>query len=256
MTEATGRGVRFLLARLLAALGAVFFALPFFGVVDLLVVLVNDPDWRTSYLLEAGWGVLFTVLVAAPFAGLAFRPERGLLVAQLVAVSVALAAATLWSAYAPALVPAVLVVVLATGVGQLAGIRPRAVPLDRWLRWIVVLGAVGGGAFATRVVGEYPAAEPDITWGIDHHPVQAAVGLALVAVAAVAAAGVGGRVAGWRVPVWTVALGAGWLGAWSIGYPDVPGSAGRDLGTAALAWAVLFAVTAEVRVRCTAGGPG
>jgi hypothetical protein len=249
------RGVRLRLARLLAGLGAVFFAVPFFGVVDLLVVLVNDPDWRASYLLEAGWGVLFTFLVAVPCAFLAVRPDRGLWVAQLVAVSVSLAVATLWTAYAPVLVPAVLVVALAAGVGQLAGVGPRPLPLDRWLRWIVVLGAVGAGAFATRVIGEYPAVDPDLTWGIDHHPVQAAAGLALVAVGAVAAAGVGGRVAGWRVPVWTVSVAAGWLGAWSAVHPGVPGSAGAGLGVTAVAWAVLFAATAEVRVRRTTGGP-
>ena len=207
----------------------------FFGLIDLQTVLLNDPDWRESYLLETGWGVLFTLLVAVPLGALAARPHRGILLAQLVAVSVAIAAATLWSGYAPLLAPATSVVVLAAVVGQLAGQRPRALPLDRALRWLAVLGAFGGGAFATRVLGEYPAVDPDLTWGLDHHPMQAALGLAVATVGAVAAAGVGGRAAGWRVPVWTLALATTWVGAWSVVHPDVPASAGTVLGAGAVA---------------------
>ncbi len=243
--------MRNVLARVVAGLGSVFFAVVFFGLVDLQTVLRHDPGWRESYLLETGWGVLFTLLVAVPLGALAARPHRGILLAQLVAVSVAIAAATLWSGYAPLLVPATVVVVLAAAVGQLAGHRPRGLPLDRALRWLAVLGAFGGGAFATRVLAEYPAAQPDVTWGLDHHPMQAALGLGVATVAAVAAAGVGGRAAGWRVPVWTLGAGAAWAGGWSVAYPDVPGSAGTVLGAGAFAWGLAFAGVAEWRVRRT-----
>jgi hypothetical protein len=243
--------VRTLTARAVAGLGSAFFAVVFFGLIDLATVLRQDPDWHESYLLEAGWGVQFTLLVAVPLGALAVRPGRGLWVAQLVAVSVAMAGATLWSGYAWQVVPATAVVVLAAAVGQLAGHRPRAPQLDRALRWLAVLGAFGGGAFATRVLAEYPAADPDVTWGLDHHPMQAALGLAVPLVAAVAAAGVGGRAPGWRVPVWTLALAAAWVGAWSVVYPQVPGSAGTALGACAVAWGLAFAGVAEWRVRRT-----
>jgi hypothetical protein len=244
-------GVRIVTARFVAGVGSFFFAVLFFGLIDLSTVLLQDPDWRESYLLEAGWGALFTLLVAVPLGVLTARPGRGILLAQLVAVSVAIAAATLWAGYAPQLAPATGVVVLAAVIGQLAGHRFRGPQLDRALRWLTVLGAFGGGAFATRVLAEYPALEPDTTWGLDHHPMQAAVGLAVATVGAVAAAGVGGRTPGWRVPVWTVALAAVWIGGWSIVYPDLPGSAGTALGAGAVAWGAAFAGTAEWRVRRT-----
>lgn len=243
--------MRIVLARVVAGLGSVFFGALFFGLIDLTTVLINDPDWRESYLLETGWGVLFTLLVAVPFGALTVRPHHGVLLAQLVAVSVAIAAATLWSGYALLLVPATVVVVLAAAVGQLAGHRPRGLPLDRALRWMAVLGAFGGGAFASRVLAEYPAPQPDVTWGLDHHPMQAALGLAVATVGAVAAAGVGGLAAGWRVPVWTLAVGVCWVGGWSMVYPDLSGSMGSSLGLAAVAWAVAFAGVAEWRARRT-----
>jgi hypothetical protein len=243
--------VRIIIARVVAGLGSVFFGVLFFGIIDLQTVLLNDPDWRESYLLETGWGVLFTLLVAVPFGALVARPHHGILLAQLVAVSVAIAAATLWSGYALLLVPATVVVVLAAAVGQLAGHRPRGLPLDRALRWMAVLGAFGGGAFAARVLAEYPAPHPDLTWGLDHHPMQAALGLAVATVGAVGAAGVGGRAAGWRVPVWTLAVGVGWVGGWSMVYPDLPGSMGSGLGLAALVWAAAFGGVAEWRARRT-----
>lgn len=246
--------MRIVLARVVAGLGSVFFGVLFFGLIDLATVLINDPGWRESYLLETGWGVLFTLLVAVPLGALAARPHLGILLAQLVAVSVAMAAATVWSGYAPQLAPATGVVVVAAAVGQLAGHRLRGLPLDRALRWLAVLGAFGGGAFASGVLAEYPAADPDLTWGLDHHPMQAALGLAVATVGAVAAAGVGGRVAGWRIPVWTLSVTVGCVGGWSVVYPELPGSAGRGLGLAAVVWAVAFAGLAEWRCRRTTGG--
>ena len=244
--------VRITIARVVAALGSVLFAGVLFGLIDLATVLVNDPDWTGSYLLEAGWGALLSLLVAVPLAGLALRPRRGILVAQLVAVAVAMAVAAVWAGSTRQVVPATVVVVLAALVGQLAGHRLHPLPLDRALRWLAVLGAVGGGTFAARVLDGYPTPEPDITMGLDHHPMQAALGLAVATVGAVAAAGVGGRAAGWRLPVWTLAVAVGWVGAWSTVYPDVPGSAGGTLGAVAVAWAVAFAAVAEWRVRRTA----
>jgi hypothetical protein len=240
-------------ARTVAGVSALFWAVPFFGLVDLLVVLVNDPDWRASYLLETGWGVLFAVLVAAPLAAFAVRPGlgAGVVVAQLLAVAVAVAAAALWTGYPVQLVPAALLAGDAVLVGALAGVRPVAPPVDRVLRLLVVAGAVIGGAFSAALVDHHPSARPDITLGLDHLPMQVSLGLAMITVGAVAAAAVGGRSRGWRLPVWTLAPGVAWLGGWSVVYPDLEGSMGRGLGAAAVAWAVVFLVTAEVRVRRT-----
>jgi hypothetical protein len=250
-------------ARSVAGVSAAFWAVAFFGLIDLLVVVVNDPGWRGSYLLESGWGVIFTFLVAVPLAVYAVRPAvgAGVVVAQLLAVALAMVAAALWTGYLPQLVPAALVAGDGALVGALAGVRYAAPPLDRALRMLVVAGAVGGGAFAASVVDGFPSPRPDITLGLDHLPMQASLGLVVITLGAVAAGAVGGRAAGWRVPVWTLVVSIGWVGSWSVVYPDLEGSMGRGLGAAAVAWAVLFAVIAEWRVRRTpvpagTAGPG
>jgi hypothetical protein len=240
-------------ARIVAAVTALFWALPMFGLIDLLVVVVNDPDWHASYLLETGWGVLFAVLVAAPLLVYVVRPAlgAGVVVVQLLAISVAIAAAALWTGYLPQLVPALLVAGNGAALAVLARVRWAAPPIDAVLRILVVAGAVLGGAFAAASVDNHPMPDPDITMGLDHLPMQAALGLAVITVGAVAAGAVGGRAAGWRVPVWTLTLAVGWTGCWSVVYPDVPGSMDRGLGVAAVGWAVLFASAAEWRVRRT-----
>lgn len=237
--------------RIVAGVVALFWLVPFFGLIDLLVVVENDPEWHESYLLEAGWGALFTFLVAGPQVALAARRSvaPGVVVAELLAVAVAITGAVLWSGSLPLLVAAVLVAANALLLGAMSEVRRAFPPLDRALRVLVVVGAALGGAFAAGVLADHPMADPDITNGLDHLPMQAALGLAMATVGAVAAAAVGGRVPGWRVPVWTLVLAVGWVGGWSIVYPDLAGSMGSGLGTAAVVWAGLFAGVAEWRAR-------
>ena len=83
MSSRDNRWVSLRGARVVAGLSALFWAVPMFGLVDLLVVVVNDPGWRESYLLEAGWGVLFAVLVAGPLAVYAVRPGLAEVVASI-----------------------------------------------------------------------------------------------------------------------------------------------------------------------------
>src|SRR3954447_18171724 len=84
-------------ARILSALLALFFLVPFFGLIDLatLVGWVN-PDYLWSVPLEVSWGSLFTFFVAGAFVWIAVRPARpwpGLVQLGIVSVSRALAAA-------------------------------------------------------------------------------------------------------------------------------------------------------------------
>ncbi|QNN52566.1 hypothetical protein [Nocardioides mesophilus] len=240
-------------SRIFAVLTAAFWAVGFFGTIDLLVVMFFDDSWRESYLLETGWGTLFTVLVAAPLLVHAVRPRTGgLVAAQLLAVAVAIAAAAVWTGYLPQLVPALLLAANAAGLAALSRAHAAAPPIDGWLRWLVVAGAVLGGAFAAACVDTYPSLSPDITLGLDHLPMQAALGLAVITLGAVAAAAVGGRVPGARLPVWTLAGSVAWVGWWSTAYPDLEGSMGRGLGTAAIAWGCAFAAAAEWRLRRSA----
>jgi hypothetical protein len=62
-------------ARIAAVAAAVAWGFCFFGLIDLLVVLIQDDRFYDYYLLETGWGLLYTVLVAFPLATFAFRPR-------------------------------------------------------------------------------------------------------------------------------------------------------------------------------------
>ncbi len=79
--------------RAVTALSAAFWLLPFFGLIDLSVIVEQGPGWRPVYLLELGWGVLSVVLVGAPLAVAAVLGVSGVLSAQLLAVALAVAAA-------------------------------------------------------------------------------------------------------------------------------------------------------------------
>lgn len=239
-------------ARVVAGMTAALWAVGFFGIIDLLVVVAEDRDTTPFFMLEVGWGALVTFLIAVPLVALAVQPTQGVHLAQLLAVAVAVAAAAVWSGYLPQLVPAGLVAGNAVAIAALTGARFVGPPLDPWLRWLVVAGAVGGGAFAAMAVDNHPMTVPDITLGLDHLPMQAAIGLAVITVGMVATAGVGGRVPGWRVPVWTLAVTVGWVGYWSTVYPDLQGSLGWGLGWSAVAWSVAFVAVAESQARRTA----
>lgn len=237
-------------ARVVAALSALFWPGPFFGLVDLAVIVQQDPGWTPVYLLELGWGLLYVVLVGVPLMTAAVRGVSGVLVAQLLAVAVAVAVAALWCGYPRQLVPAAGLALDAVLLAWAAGVRGRGVPLDAWLRVVVVVGAVGAGTFAAGTVAAFPALDgSEVTWGIDHEPMQAGLGLSVVTVGAVATAALGGRVPAWRVPVWSLAGTTAALGAGSVVYPDLVGSLGRDLGLAALGWALALVAVAEGRAR-------
>ncbi|MGZ5417404.1 MAG: hypothetical protein ACXWDI_09510 [Nocardioides sp.] len=239
-------------ARVVAGVTAALWAVGFFGIIDLLVVVAEDGGTTAFFMLEAGWGALVTFLIAAPLVALSVQPTQGVHLAQLLAVAVAIAAAAVWSGYLPQLIPAVLVAGNALVIAALTAARFVGPPLDPWLRWLVVAGAVGGGAFAAMAVDNHPMTVPDITLGLDHLPMQAAIGLAVITVGMVATAGVGGRVPGWRVPVWTLAATIGWVGYWATVHPGLEGSPGRGFGWSAVAWAVAFVAVAESQARRTA----
>ena len=70
---------------------AIFWGYIFYGLIDFMVVFDRTPGFCESYLLETGWGLLYTVMVAAPLVALAFRPGRLSLVAQVAGVGICVA---------------------------------------------------------------------------------------------------------------------------------------------------------------------
>ncbi|GGM09641.1 hypothetical protein ACFFX1_01185 [Dactylosporangium sucinum] len=233
---------------------AVVFALtwlvyPGFGVPDLAVTW--DPAWAVA--LEAGWGLLFTVLVAAAFARVAVRPRRSApAVVQLLCVAAALAvsaAASLeWALLLVALAVAGEALVVAFAPGR-EPLTTGGVRVDRPLAVLAGLGALPWLAYANAMYAANRLGLPeDISIGIDHYAVQGAVGLALVVLSWTAAcrprlrrfAGVG------------VGLVAAYLGLVCLAFPGTPGGFGPVWSALSMAWGIAFGTLAAVR----GAGPG
>src|SRR4051794_6944582 len=80
-----------LAVRLGAGASALFWALLFFGLIDLSVVVSSRPDFVAYVPLEASWGALFTFFVAGALVVAAWRPDDTRAPAvQLLIVTVAL----------------------------------------------------------------------------------------------------------------------------------------------------------------------
>jgi hypothetical protein len=238
-------------ARLVAAFCAVFWGYLFFGIIDLAVVLDRTPGFYDSYLLETGWGLLFTVLVAAPMAVLSVRPTLVMPVTQVAVVAVCVAVPAVVAPYARLLFPAAGLLLSAAVVSVLAGprrweIRPRsrdegAGLTPHWPLLALAVLTLPLGAFTAGelVMSFRDQRQPiDQTWGIDHWPMQAALALAIPAVAGMAAL----RLPGWRLSAATAAVSAGWWGLTSISYPEHAGSLGARGGWSAVAWGAVVGV--------------
>ena len=245
-------------ARLIAAASAVVWGLLFFGVIDLLVAVEHTPGFYESYLLETGWGLLYTFLVALPLVCLTFSPRLSLPVTQVALVGGAVAVTAVASGSWGQLVPAGLLVLDAALITLL--VRGQVRPRRGWRRptfdpVVAALGAVlavPAVVYAVDMVAGYRDGRPptdDDTWGIDHWPMQAALALAVIAVAFAVAAGVRSRRTGTLVAASSVTLTAAWFGIACMVYPDHAGSVGRAWGALVTGWAVTFALATLWRAR-------
>lgn len=242
-------------ARIVAALAALAWGFFFFGLIDLAVVILQDEQFYEMYLLETGWGLLYTVLVAVPLVAFALRPRSPLLLNQLMAVAAAVSLAAIITPALPQLIAATALVATAVALAALS--RQRLSPIHGWpaqgadglLAVLVVVAAVPAVAYAAQMIHAARSGKPDDeTWWLNHLPMQAAFGVAVVVTAALATMGEASGEPGWRVPAWSAAVSAAWLGAVSVVYPDHLGSLGSTLGTAAVVWGALFAARAQVAV--------
>ncbi len=245
-------------ARLIAAVSAVAWGLLFFGVIDLLVAVEHTPGFYESYLLETGWGLLYTFLVALPLVSLTLSPRLSLPVTQVALVGGAVAVTAVASGSWGQLVPAVLLVLDAALINLV--VRGQVWPGRGWRRppldpVVAALGAVLAApavVYAVDMVAGYREGRPptdDDTWGIDHWPMQAALALAVLAVVFAVAAGVRSRWTGTLVATGSVTLTAGWFGIACMVYPDHAGSVGAAWGALVTGWAVTFALATLWRVR-------
>ncbi|SEM62220.1 hypothetical protein [Nonomuraea pusilla] len=292
------------LALCFALAAAVF---PGFGTIDLAVpVAAPSPAFAQGVMLEGGWGLVLSLLVAVPFLVVFLDPA-----AWAVALGqVAVVGAVIGVAGVLAGRPGFLVVTAALGLGagllaaMLRGRTGPGAPRTRRARagasrtWHLALASVPfAGAGAALVLGAAPTAawlgvvgavaalavvlsrlpadpsprrwrplvlgsvgalpwtwyaadmieaavegrEPvDVTMGLDHWPMQAALGLALVALAAW----------GHPVPAATGGIAAVAFGVLAVAHPGHPASPGPVWGGAALVWGL-----AVLPVRVALTGP-
>ena len=242
--------MRLVLARVLAALfGASWIVFPGFGLVDLSVTW--SSDW--PQVLEAGWGLFFTVLVGVAFAVAAARPRSaGPPVAQLTVATIALAVSVVAGREGALTWVPVLLAVETLVVASLSRPAWRSSTVPGGVRASVLgLAAVGVAPWLAYAVDMWAAnreARPDsdITNGIDHYAVQGALGLALAVLPALA----GLRPA--LIPLATACPGvaAAYLGLVSFAWEDAAGGFGRTWSAAAMAWGLcLVAVSLAAAVR-------
>ena len=242
--------VRLVLARVLALLfAASWIVVPGFGAIDLSVTW--DPDW--PQVLEAGWGLFFTVLVGVPFVVIAARPRSaGPAVAQLAVATIALAVSVVAGREASLTWVPVVLAVETLVVAWLARSSWRSALVSRGANApmvaLVALGIVPWLAYAVDMWAANREGRPDsdITNGIDHYAVQGALGLALAVLPTLAAL----RPALTPLAPICAGIAAGYLGLVSFAWEDAAGGFGRTWSAAAMAWGLcLVAVSLTAAVR-------
>ncbi len=253
--------VRRLAACLLSGLFAVsWLVLPGFGLIDLSVTW--NADW--PQVLEAGWGLFATVIVAASFALVVVRPRASMpAAAQLVVATGSLVVSALAARETGLLALAALLGAQTGIVGGLlrgawqdgSALRASFAPVSGPLLLLAGVGAVPWTAYALHMwaLNREGRSDTDVTLGIDHYSVQGALALVLVVLPLVAAVRADLHP---FVPVCT-GVAASYLGLVSLAWPDAAGGLGRAWSIAATAWGLaLIAATLAHRIRGVPLDPG
>ncbi|MFE6256590.1 hypothetical protein [Agromyces sp. NPDC057865] len=231
----------------------------FFGLVDLSVPLVmhDRPEFYANYLLSTGWGVLFTFFVGLPLCFLGVRSDWicAALINAVAGIAVLIAAIASGQPAQLIIVVGLLVPLVAVwnsarfsdhpgiALRRLLGERVRFVA--RLPLLVLALIAVPPAVvYAAQMIeaARTGVPEPEITWDLEHAPVQAAFALAIP----LAAAALALMLAGWRPMAWLIAAGTAWFGVVSIVFPDHFGSWGSFWGWMGVAWSVALALVALV----------
>lgn len=249
---------RILVARCLAWLFAVVAAVPMMGLVDLATVFgLSDPQFDWAMSLEASWGSLFTFLIAGAFGWIGSRPAQswsGLALLGILVVALLLSSLVLLD---PG--PAWVALALAGATAAIYLLAPPGPPHARqsgrhgWRSVWAFVVAVGVPLWLAYSWFAYAAAtsgvEGDITNGVEHWPVQFALGVSLAAGAALLVARRYDAML-WRM---SFALSAGIVAYASLAYPDRAGAMPHWLWAAGIAtWAVAVLLPPE---RSRTGAP-
>jgi hypothetical protein len=230
---------------------AFFWAVVWYGLIDLSVGVQPDAEFKKVYFLDLGWGLVFTVLLAMPLLSLAVRAEAPALVWQVLLIGMAMVVTGLTARYpGQSVLGFAMVIGTGAGIGYLAGVRlwaAQAWRADVAMLFLTAIITPFTLTYASDVVTDWRTRPPEITVGMEHRPMQAAlvISTALIALLASLAAKQASR--GWRVCAYTVAITVGWLGLGSVTFPDLEASLGTSRGWAAVGWAALFLLATEGR---------
>lgn len=243
------RHMRPVLARILAALFAAgWIVFPGFGAIDLSVTW--SSDW--PQVLEAGWGLFFTVLVGLAFVAVAVRPgSTAPPVVQLAVATLALAVSVVAGRETPLAWVAVLLALETLVVAWLAGASGRSWTARGVSAPMLALAAFGVVPWIVYALDMWESnreerPDGDITNGIDHYAVQGALGLALAALPLLVAL----RPALMPLPGLSTGVAAAYLGLVSFAWQDAAAGFGRVWSIAAMAWGLcLVAVSLVATVR-------
>lgn len=220
-----------------------------FGVIDLVTALAPGPEWEALRMLEAGWGIVFGVLIPV---ALVVQIGRGAgpvaAVQQLVVVTTSLALATVLTTKAREWL---LVLVLAVFTAVVIALHParsrvfRASGAPDWtLAALAALAAVPAGIYAADMAANRRAGlGGDDTLGFEHWTVQSALPVCLVLLVALSAA----KTDGWRVPAASAAVGGVTLGAVALMAGDVPANFGTGWAIGAIVWGALAGLVVLTR---------
>jgi hypothetical protein len=234
-----------------AATAALFWSILFFGLTDLLVVLLQDQRFSAHYVVETSWGLLYTALVAWPLIMFAVRPRWWIFLHIAGASGGAVLIVGLLGRIPGQAVAGAFVVLSAAAPLVMSmrtlwpATRPRLRACPPTLLVLATLAAVGSIGHAVMVVTAIRSnAVDDNTWELMHLPMQAAFGFAVPAAAFVAVVARTVAVGGARVSALPSSVSAIWFGSVSLLYPDLVGSLGAFPCMVCIAWGLAFAVAA------------
>jgi hypothetical protein len=234
-------------ARIWAGFAAAFWAIGFFGIYDLAIVVGPAEEVVDLVGLEASWGVLFTLIIGGAFLAIAASPASpwpALVLLFMVSTALLLAAAYSYDAG-----PLVLALILTPMTLVLFGLsRGQWPPLPRQQRSpslpLLVLACASAllwWSYATEALAaaQIPEIRDDVVWGFSHWPVQGALGLVMVFAVLVMAFWPASRpLFGGSCGLSSMVLGGAWLA-----YPDSVGA----VDSAPLAWgAVLWGLAVMI----------
>jgi hypothetical protein len=184
--------------RVAAGLLAAVWAVLFFALIDLSVIFLWNDDFVEVRPLEASWGAFLTFFMVVPLVVVAVRPRRygeAVMLASVTTVALIIGAALsgdarpLWLAGAAAVSSGVLIL-FGTSLSRRAGMPPPVPHIQ--VSWPMAVLAVAGVPLWWPYIAHAASAQDvlpgDDSLGIDHWPVQAAAGVAVVLAAFLAAA--------------------------------------------------------------------